>query len=186
MRTKVDFIKDWMESESETSESKSLRDAEPGKDFHGSGKFYIFVDMDYFGLLSQVGWEAAPNAYGRRAITVPFEFVTDFASVPRPFWSLLPPIGRYGYAALFHDYVYWQQEMSRAEADDVFRDTMRELGVPGWKMAILFSAVRLFGDLAWRNNAALKASGERRTLKSFPDNITTSWKVWKRDPRAYD
>jgi hypothetical protein len=36
-------------------------------------------------------------------ITVPAGFVTDFASVPKLFWNLLPPTGRYGKAAVVHD-----------------------------------------------------------------------------------
>jgi hypothetical protein len=87
MRTKAEFIKEWMEAESEGSESKSWRYEQPGKTFLGAPSFYIFVDMDYFGLLSQVGW--VPSAY--RTAAIPYGFVTNFASVPRVFWSLLPP-----------------------------------------------------------------------------------------------
>jgi hypothetical protein len=61
-------------------------------------------------------------------LLVPWGFVTDFASVPRVFWSIFPPIGKYGYPALFHDYVYWEQKLTRREADVVFRETMKELG----------------------------------------------------------
>jgi len=33
-------------------------------------------------------------------------FVTDFASIPRPLWWLLPKWGKYGKAAVIHDYLY--------------------------------------------------------------------------------
>jgi hypothetical protein len=36
-------------------------------------------------------------------------FVTDFASIPRPFWSLLPTWGQYGPASIVHDFLYWDQ-----------------------------------------------------------------------------
>jgi Protein of unknown function (DUF1353) len=185
MPTKAEFIRDWIQSESIPSPSKSWREALPGKDFDGVPSFYIFVDMDYFGLLAPVKWESTPAPYKRSAITVPYGFVTDFASVPRLFWSIFPPIGRYGYAALFHDYVYWEQKLTRREADAVFKATMQELGVPDWKTMILFGAVRLFGFVAWRGNAVLKTRGEKRILKAFPNNLTTSWRTWKMDPRAY-
>jgi uncharacterized protein DUF1353 len=185
MPTKAEFIREWIRSESVSFSSKSWREDVPGKRFDGAPSFYIFIDMDYFGLLAPVNWESTPVSYERRAITVPYGFVTDFASVPRLFWSIFPPTGRYGYAALFHDYVYWEQKITRREADGVFKATMQELGVPGWKITILFSAVRLFGFMAWRGNAALKARGEGRILKAFPNNLTTSWQIWKMDPRAY-
>ncbi len=39
-------------------------------------------------------------------IHVPAGFVTDLASVPRIFWTLLPPDGKYAKAAIIHDYLY--------------------------------------------------------------------------------
>jgi hypothetical protein len=36
------------------------------------------------------------------SITVPHGFVTDFASIPQPFWSLLSPHGLYSKAAIVH------------------------------------------------------------------------------------
>ena len=184
MRTKAQFLREWMQSVSDLDASKSWAEEAEGKDFKGAPLFFIFVDMDFFALLSPVGW--TPKAYKRKAITVPRGFVTDFASVPRLFWSIFPPIGRYGYAALFHDYVYWQQIGTRNEADLVFRDTMDELEVPAWKRAVLFWAVRLFGFIAWRQNAALKANGEKRILTAFPSDLRTSWSSWKQDPKVFE
>jgi hypothetical protein len=134
IRTKKEFLREWMRSD-ERNNNKSWTGDVAGKEFSGSPTFYAFVDMDYFGLLSELSWTRSPPSDA--PLKVPRGFVTDFASVPRLFWSFFPPIGRYGYAALFHDYVYWLQEISRAEADAVFRDTMKELGVPPWKYGIL-------------------------------------------------
>lgn len=39
-------------------------------------------------------------------IEVPAGFVTDFATVPRVFWILLPPDGKYARASSIHDYLY--------------------------------------------------------------------------------
>jgi hypothetical protein len=184
MRTKEQFLREWTRSLSDVTSTKTWKGDVPGKDFSGAPSFFIFVDMDYFSLLAPVIW--TPAAYREKSIMVPRGFVTDFASVPRLFWSLLPPIGRYGYAALFHDYVYWQQTILRAEADRVFKDTMVELGVSAWKRGLLFGAVRLFGFVAWRGNARLKAAGERRILRKFPSDITTSWMEWKQLPDVFE
>lgn len=39
-------------------------------------------------------------------IDVPTSFVTDQASIPREFWSILSPAGRYSRAAVVHGYLY--------------------------------------------------------------------------------
>lgn len=60
----------------------------------GDNKFWITVeDMPYvIGSTSE-------------RIVVPKGFVTDFASIPQPLWSLgLSPHGQYSRAAVIHDY----------------------------------------------------------------------------------
>jgi hypothetical protein len=85
-------------------------------------------------------------------ITVPHGFVTDFASVPRAFWHVIPPWGKYSLAAVVHDYLYFTGEVSRKAADQVFLEQMRLLGVPWWKRRLMYYAVRWFGGAAWENN----------------------------------
>ncbi|EBR9315657.1 DUF1353 domain-containing protein [Salmonella enterica] len=78
-------------------------------------------------------------------ISVPAGFVTDLASVPRIFWTLLPPDGKYAKAAIIHDYLYDNALRTKKEADLIFLDGMTVLGVPRWKRTIMYWAVRLFG-----------------------------------------
>ena len=66
-------------------------------------------------------------------ISVPEGFQTDFASVPRIFWVILPPDGKYTQAAVVHDFIYNKQIRSRKEADRIFLEAMQVLGVPAWK-----------------------------------------------------
>lgn len=81
---------------------------------------------------------------------IPSGFKTDFASVPRAFWSLLPPWGRYKKAAVVHDWLYAGHGVaSRREADAIFIRMMRELGVSLWRRWTMWAAVRLFGWAAW-------------------------------------
>ena len=82
-------------------------------------------------------------------ISVPAGFITDFASVPRIFWWLIPPTGRYGKAAVVHDFCYRKACFSRKECDWIFLEGMRALGVPKWKRLIMWAAVRLFGWSAY-------------------------------------
>ncbi|EDQ6553546.1 DUF1353 domain-containing protein [Salmonella enterica subsp. enterica] len=78
-------------------------------------------------------------------ISVPAGFVTDLASVPRIFWALLPPDGKYAKAAIIHDYLYDNALRTKKEADKIFLDGMTVLGVPKWKCTLMYWAVRLFG-----------------------------------------
>ncbi|ENJ3383787.1 DUF1353 domain-containing protein [Salmonella enterica] len=78
-------------------------------------------------------------------IEVPVGFVTDLATVPRIFWILLPPDGKYAKAAIIHDYLYDNALRTKYEADRIFLDGMDVLGVPKWKRTVMYWAVRLFG-----------------------------------------
>jgi hypothetical protein len=99
-------------------------------------------------------------------IRVPTGFVTDFASIPRALWSLLPPTGRYGKAAAIHDWLYSHRVVddvitpamftrgsrlvNRAEADRIFREAMRTLGVSAEMAWTLYAGVRVGGWKPWR------------------------------------
>jgi hypothetical protein len=78
---------------------------------------------------------------------VPVGEHTDFASVPREFVWFIPRYGRYTKAAILHDYlcskVVPAHTISRIGADGIFRQAMRELGVPFLRRWIMWAAVRL-------------------------------------------
>ncbi|MED62060.1 DUF1353 domain-containing protein [Salmonella enterica] len=78
-------------------------------------------------------------------ISVPAGFITDLVSVPRIFWTLLPPDGKYAKAAIIHDWMYDNALRTKKEADKIFLDGMTVLGVPRWKRTIMYYAVKLFG-----------------------------------------
>ena len=40
-----------------------------------------------------------------QTIVVPYNFKTDLASIPRVFWALFPPFGKYIRASIVHDYL---------------------------------------------------------------------------------
>lgn len=86
---------------------------------------------------------------------IPAGFCTDLASVPRLFWSILPPWGRYAKAAVLHDWLYVVQPpiqrgfgyrtISRKEADGIFLQAMRKAGVDFVTRWTMYHAVRLGG-----------------------------------------
>lgn len=82
-------------------------------------------------------------------IIVPAGFVTDFASIPREFWSLLPVWGIYGFAAVIHDFLYSTQTLPKERADAIFLEAMKVSGVSAWERDAIYTAVREFGQHAW-------------------------------------
>ena len=114
-----------------------------------------------------VGVEGSGNT-----VTVPVLFMTDFASIPRPLWSIFPQWGRYGNAAVIHDFGYRDQSRARAEVDHIFREAMGVLGVGPVTRYILYSGVRWFGWIAWRHDRQRKARGEAMLAVHLPDKAT--------------
>lgn len=82
-------------------------------------------------------------------IWVPTGFHTDLASIPPSLWRLLSPMGAYTPAAVFHDYLYKLQPVSKETADILFRDGMLCLGVDEETVEQIYTAVKLFGHGAW-------------------------------------
>jgi len=90
-------------------------------------------------------------------LKVPSGYITDYASVPRLFWWLLPPDDTYTYAAVIHDYLYdlhhqgliphWDRE----DADRVLLEAMKTLGVSAWKRWVIYAGVRVGGWIRWGN-----------------------------------
>jgi len=97
-------------------------------------------------------WQLLKPLYWSRnnkIIKVPKDFITDFASVPRMFWSLIPPWGRYGKAAILHDFLYFEGKLNRLSCDKEFLIAMKYLNVPFYKYIVMYRCVRLFGKRAW-------------------------------------
>lgn len=115
----------------------------------------------------EFGYDIGEEGSGN-AIDVPIGFMTDFASVPRILWTILPTWGKYGNAAAIHDYCYWDQSLSRKESDRIFREAMEVLGVSTLTITLMYYAVKLFGYWAWEGNRKLKEMGLNRVAAVMP------------------
>jgi Protein of unknown function (DUF1353) len=157
------------------------------KDVDGNFDLRRFKDPTYV-LLSGIHWKPKkPGTMSLQRVSVPRGFVTDFASIPSVFWSILRPDGNYAFAATIHDYLYWVQDRSRSDADLIFRHIMDDLLIKDWQSTALFRAVDLFGERAWRSNARLKAAGENRLLCQLPESSPTlTWDEFKKRPGVFD
>ena len=69
-------------------------------------------------------------------------FVSDGASVPRPFRWIFPAAGNYLRAAIVHDFALRVYE--RRTADRIFREALAFDGVMPTTAAILYTAVRAY------------------------------------------
>ena len=140
----------------------------------GRNKWKLFKEFTY-----HVG-----SKYSNNIIPVPAGFVTDFASIPQTLiivvgisamilayyrnldWLLwvgvlivfiiltMPAWGRYGKAAVVHDYLYGdvdnKKRRDRKYTDDVFYEAMLVGGTKPWKAKVIYWAVRAFGWAFWK------------------------------------
>jgi len=137
-----------------------------------------FADPIYF-VHDPITWMPNKGQEQYPTVTVPRGFITDLASIPRIFWSLLRPDGLYAYAAIVHDYLYWTQTTSKEVADTILKFGMEDFKVDRASITAIYEAVSLFGRPAWEGNKRLKAAGERRILKIFPTDPTETWGIYK-------
>lgn len=144
-----------------------------------------FGDWDfYFVKGGTIFWR--PNqGQTYRPVEVPEGFVSDLTSVPRLFWQVLRPEGRYAYAAVVHDYLYWTQSRSKEESDLIFKVALEDSKVEEKTVWAVYEAVHRLGQSAWDENQRLKRAGERRIIKRFPDDFTVSWSDWKKQPDVF-
>ena len=108
---------------------------------------------------------------GSCRVLVPPGFQTDFASMPRLLWAILPMWGKYGYASVIHDWMYWDQSLPRATADEAFLCGMTAFRVWAPLRWAIYVAVRLFGWLTWNRNKMERATGVDRVLREPPTEI---------------
>lgn len=115
-------------------------------------------------IVSDFGYDVGDKG-SDETIQVEKGFVTDFASVPRGLWFALPRWGVYGKAAIIHDWLYWKQNKTRAQSDEIMLEAMSVLNVSFLKKQLIYRAVRLFGGLAWKRNKWDKSAGLDRVAE---------------------
>jgi hypothetical protein len=137
-----------------------------------------FADGNYWYMLQDLEWLSADT----HTVVIPIGFVTDFASIPRPIWWLLPKWGKYGLPGVLHDYLYWSQHVNRKTADGYLREAMADLKVPMWQKQVIWAAVRAFGGVAWSNNFKARSSGHLACVPEdkFPTQATETWEECQR------
>ena len=136
--------------------------------------FRPFADGKNWTLLDAVPYSI--KATGESG-EVPRGFVTDFASIPAAARGILEPYGRYGRAAVVHDYLYWKNEEPRERADLAFKELLEASGTPFGLRDAMYRAVRRFGQSSWNRNRKEWEQGLPRIIPearidSIPGDMT--------------
>lgn len=104
-------------------------------------------------LLETFEYELGAKGSGNRVVC-PAGERTDFASIPRILWSILPPWGKYGKAAVIHDHLCvfkcyhdvnnFPVYVTRAQGDAIFLEAMEVLNVPPFVRNTMYKFVRAY------------------------------------------
>jgi hypothetical protein len=117
---------------------------------------------DATGLWSLLLPWRCPIGRGRTLCVAP-GFESDGASIPRFLWSAVGP--RFAAdtfpAALCHDALYATELLPRPEADAIFRDHLRALGVSRIKRNAYYAAVRVAGWSVWNRHTVESVEAAR-------------------------
>lgn len=101
---------------------------------------------------TQDGWD----------ITVPAGFVTDYASIPRGLYWLIPPRGKYNRPAIIHDWLYQHAPVdartgrpcTQARADHILREACENVDDRFTQRWAIYLGLRVGGWLTWRRYRA--------------------------------
>ncbi|RDI49757.1 DUF1353 domain-containing protein [Nocardia mexicana] len=111
--------------------------------FIGAGPIVEAIDAESWRICQPIEYRGEYQTF-----VVPSGFRTDFASVPRALVWLVPRYGAFTRAAILHDYLTRGDEVSRADADGLFRRALRETGVSVPQRWMMWAAVRLGSRLS--------------------------------------
>ena len=101
------------------------------------------------------------SRYSRRLIRVAKNFLSDFASIPKFIFWLLPWWAKFNKSSILHDWLYKVKQImgkiiTRQEADDIWYEAMgiefRHHKSGRFVAFIEYWGVRLFGFLSWHKD----------------------------------
>ena len=92
-------------------------------------------------------FEFYSELYDDIIISISKGYSTNFASVPRIFWPIVPPIGRYSKATVVHDWLIDNRdkhELDIHQINKVFKEAMEVSGVRWFYRNIMYIAVEFY------------------------------------------
>ncbi len=85
---------------------------------------------------------------------IPAGFIFDGASIPRTMWTMLgvtPFHPNIIIPALVHDHLYSEKDLSREDADKIFKHLLEQCGFTT-RATLMHTAVRWFGGGHWKKH----------------------------------
>lgn len=137
---------------------------------------------DYFRLAESFRYYLGER-YTNQWVFLQAGMLSDLTSTPRLVWSLLPPSGKYGPAALVHDKLCntltitqdgQPVKITRKRADQILGEAMEVLGVPYWKRVLISSGVALHRVVMRVDTpvmSELQKALEENWVRSIPPNF---------------
>lgn len=106
--------------------------------------------------------------YSPLNLIIPEGYVTDFSSVPRILWNIIPSHGLSMTSSVLHDYMYTSRplqdrfnlgpkarvDVERYIADRIFLENLQTSGMKKWQSWLMYLAVRLFGRKKFKKQSA--------------------------------
>ena len=119
------------------------------------GKFEGKLILEYLDKPVNGKWFEVVNSFNyttnaNLTITVPFGTKTDFASIPRVFRALIPRVGKYGKAAVLHDWLCEYKIFARKKTDRIFLEAMKTLDVGWLKRRLMYIGVRSYSVITFK------------------------------------
>lgn len=106
-------------------------------------------------------------------LVVPAGFLTDLASVPKPFRGIIDKTSLGGASVIAHDFLYQHGgrtdgvDLTRRQVDALFDTLMHLERIPAWRRTVAWLAVRVAGWAVWKKAPVRRARLEaRRSLRS--------------------
>lgn len=137
-----------------------------------------YLDGEFFKVTAPFDYAVgAPDS--PIVVHVPVGFLTDFASIPRVLWNILPPTSWYGKAAVIHDFLYQHGQVdaftiTQRYADDVLNEAMGVLAAAALEVhdsiagefrlwadrEAIYEGVRIGGFVTWDKYRRQQAAGK--------------------------
>lgn len=98
---------------------------------------------------------------------VPEGFESDWASVPRLWWHIVPP-HQYPHCSIVHDFLYSAEVFDRATCDSLFYEALRQRGACIARAYTIWLAVRIGGGAVWARHDRRKVNAVRDAVGLDP------------------
>ncbi len=122
-----------------------------------SGKAAVEWDDERVGWVMlrpfKVTWTDGAYLNGKvlAEFTVPRGFKHDGPSIPRRLQGIVSKYGNQFQPSIAHDYTYVHNTgLTRSQADQLFLEGMKQLGVPWYRRRVMYLAVRVGGKGRWK------------------------------------